>query len=70
MMRKTCKCGDTVIMGSYFPACVKCEKCGTGLSYPGQPFDPPLDHDYVERFDSSTGEKYKVCRLCGEKEKK
>lgn len=68
MLKKVCECGDTVMIGSWFPACVKCDKCGSGLNYPGEPTVEAISHDYVIEFDSTTGKPRKRCRICGEKE--
>ena len=68
-----CRCGHSEWHGPIRQApCTFCPKCGTQLgTYINEDgteeHRPPVDHDWVIRYDEKTGEPYKHCMACLEK---
>ena len=66
-----CKCGESVSFGSMGPnPCTSCSICGTQLiniHYHTDYYPKPIPHEFVIRYNESTGEPYDICKLCGTK---
>lgn len=65
-----CSCGHTLWFTSIgVPNCSKCPECGS--SYMKDPITgkylPVLPHDWVKRYDESSGEPYQICSKCMER---
>ena len=67
-----CKCGKHEYWGSgMVPAkCEGCEECNTTLEQNPENHRTPEAHDWVTKYDENTGEPYRRCRICYQKEKK
>lgn len=66
-----CKCGSVTAWTSMGVApCTSCKKCGSDLAQgPEGHAESPAPHEYVTRYDQTTGKPYEVCSVCmGKKE--
>lgn len=65
MQTYKCKCGNLVGFGSMDPyPCQACEDCGTVPAWRGLEPRAPIPHDWVTRYNETTGQPYEVCRCC------
>ena len=64
----SCKCGEKMAFGTDPPSrCLKCKKCGTGLSSLSGQYPEPLPHDFsaIDTIMTDQGEHTVTrCRYC------
>ena len=60
-----CKCGESVAFGSMPPQdCEGCVECNTTLEQHPDNHKPLAEHEWIDKFDQNTGEKYQRCIKC------
>lgn len=70
MMVYACECRQETIHTSMgVPACSRCSLCGSKFAPLGVPImGDPEPHNYVVRYDETTGIPYRACTHCYERE--
>lgn len=65
-----CKCGKAESWGSMPPKkCQGCSECNTTLELHPDHHRTPDPHEFVTRYDETTGEPYQICKRCWAKPK-
>ncbi|KXK56232.1 MAG: hypothetical protein UZ05_CHB002000245 [Chlorobi bacterium OLB5] len=68
MQTYRCKCGESIITGSYPPApCESCPKCNTTYAQHPDHHKEPQPHKWITKYDQNTGKSYEICQYCSVK---
>ncbi len=63
-----CKCGESTMFGSLSPLdCQGCDKCNTTLTQHPDYHEEPKPHDWMTRYNETTGIPYEICSRCYER---
>lgn len=66
MVYYRCKCGKSQAWGGLMPPnqCTGCPECGTTLEVHPSLRKSPKPHEFVVRYNETTGEPYEMCVNC------
>lgn len=65
MIYYRCKCGSLESSAMRAPPrCRVCSDCGSTMSASPDRHPEPIEHEYVLRYDESSGKPYQKCRRC------